>query len=68
MKITEMLITGYDGTRPIFAVSVLPETANAVLLTHDDDGEETVAAASERNSKMFIPMKKLLEGAILIAP
>lgn len=67
MKITEMLITGYDGRRPVFVVNVLPETASAVLLTHED-GEDVVEVAAERNTRMFIPMKKLLEGAIVVAP
>lgn len=68
MKITEMLVTAYDGTRPVFVVNIFPETAKALLVTTDDDGDSTVAAAAERTTQMFIPMKKLLEGVVVVAP
>lgn len=68
MKITELLITGYDGNRPIFVVNVFPETATTLLVTTDDDGEEAVAGIAERTTQMFKPMKKLLEGAMIVAP
>ncbi len=68
MKITELLITGYDGNRPIFVVNVFPETATTLLVTTDEDGEDAVAATAERTTQMFRPMKKLLEGVMIITP
>ncbi len=68
MKLTELLVTGYDGNRPVFVVNVFPETAKAYLVSADDDGDDAVVTAAERTTQMFIPMKKLLEGTIVVSP
>lgn len=42
MQVTEMLVTGYDGNEPIFAVNLVPGQANIVLT---DETGETVKSA-----------------------
>jgi hypothetical protein len=68
MKITEMLVTGYDGDRPVFVVNVFPDTAKALLVTADADGQDAVETAAERTTQMFLPMKRLLEGVVVVSP
>ncbi len=68
MKITELLITGYDGDRPVFVVDILPETAKVVLTKPGDDGQTAVDAATEEATPIFFPIQKLLEGVVVVSP
>jgi hypothetical protein len=68
MKITELLITGFDGDKPVLVVSVFPEVAKAILTTADDDGQPTVEVATERATRIFGPMQRMLEGFMVVSP
>ena len=61
MQITEMLITGYDGEKAVFAVSLFPDNAKAVLTKPDENGETVVDSAWRHDTDAFVVIRSLLD-------
>lgn len=53
MKPTELLITAYDGDRPLFATSLTPEKASTVLAGIDENGDTVVEHSSDKETGAF---------------
>ncbi len=61
MKVTELLVTGYNGDDPVFAVTLGPGEAIAVL-ANADDGGVAVDAVVQQRTDVFASVRELLEG------
>jgi hypothetical protein len=61
MRLTELLVTGYDGDEAVFAVIIAPDQANVVLMRTDDNGETVVGSARQQATDVFAEVQKLLE-------
>ncbi|GIH06656.1 hypothetical protein Rhe02_47230 [Rhizocola hellebori] len=68
MNITELLITGFDGERAVFAVNLSPDMARAIFTESDDDGQVTVDATAQYASGLFGPLAKLFDGMTIVSP
>ncbi len=60
--ITELLITGYDGDDPIFAVTLAPDEATAVLTATDGHGDTAADSITRQTTGVFAAVRGLLEG------
>jgi hypothetical protein len=53
MRITELLVTGYDGDKVVFTTDLTAEGAETILTRTDADGETAVEAVSTQRSEAF---------------
>ena len=53
MRITELLVTGYDGDKIVFTSDLTPEGATTILTGTDDRGEIAVEAVSRESARAF---------------
>lgn len=61
-KVTEILITGYDGEDTVFAIDLTPGRAKTILMTEHVGGVSTVDSVFEVASPAFDPLLQILEG------
>ncbi|GIH07111.1 hypothetical protein Rhe02_51780 [Rhizocola hellebori] len=61
MKVTELLITGFDGDEPVFAVTLVPDGATAVLTATDGEGGAAVDSIAKQETDVFSSVRELLE-------
>ncbi len=61
MKITELLITGYSGNDPVFAVTLAPGESAAVITAADHDGDAAVSAIAYQATDVFASVRDLLD-------
>lgn len=64
VKFTELLVTGYDGNNAVLAVNLMPGCASTVVLGVNDDGQESVEAASNHATPLFSSFVQALEGLL----
>lgn len=57
MNLTELLITGYDGDKAVFAMTLMPDKANVVLTS----GETVVDSTQQRTTGAFTEIHELLD-------
>jgi hypothetical protein len=62
MNVTELLVTGFDGDDPVFAITLAAGDATAVLTATAEDGETAVDAVAQRGTDVFALVRELLEG------
>lgn len=60
MRITELLVTGYDGDKVVFTTDLTPVSAATILTGTDDDGETVVEAVSNESTRAFGSMVRTL--------
>jgi hypothetical protein len=68
MNITELLITGFDGDRAMFAVNLSPDLARAIFTEPDDDGQVTVDVTAQYATGLFGPLAKLFLDMTKVSP
>lgn len=61
MNVTGLLVTGYNGDKPIYAVNLHPGGATTILTGHDDGETTTVDAAKKQTTQAFGQIRDLLE-------
>ena len=61
MNFTELLITGYDGDEAVFAVTLAPHQANAVLTSTAGNGDTVVDSTQQHATDAFAEIQQLLE-------
>jgi hypothetical protein len=61
MPITELLVTGYDGDRAVFAVVLAEDRATVVVTSKDDNGETVVDSAWSQASDALAGMRPFFE-------
>ena len=64
MHLTELLVTGYDGSKTVFAVTLTPDEANVVLTNTTDNGETVVDSAWQQTTDAFAEVQELLERVV----
>ena len=62
MNVTELLVTGFDGDKPVFAVTLAPDGATAVLTAADGKGGTAVDSITKQETDVFASVRELLEG------
>jgi hypothetical protein len=60
VKPTELLITAYDGDRPLFTTNLMPGKARTILTGVDSDGKTAVERCCEEDSEVFEPITQIL--------
>lgn len=68
MRITEMLVFGYDGTSSVFAVNLVADAATVVLTYTNEHGETVVDSAWEQASDAFTAVHGPLNRLVGAAP
>ena len=63
MNITELLVTGYDGDKAVFAATLRHNEAKVVLTTTNDDGT-LVDSAWEQAVESFAELRELMERVV----
>jgi len=53
MRITELLVTDYDGDKVVFTADLTPDSAATILTRTDAEGETVVEAVSRGRSRAF---------------
>lgn len=66
MNVTELLITGYDGSKPIFAVNLAPGSATVVLTSTDQNGDAVVDSTWTTASQAFTDFRGLVEDLAVV--
>ena len=61
MNVTELLITGFDGDKAIFAASLAPNVAANIIASGDGDRETAVEVCAERATPAFASIRQLVE-------
>jgi hypothetical protein len=61
MNVTELLVTGYDGDEPVFAVNLVSGTAAVALTSIDDNGDTVVDSTWKQTSQAFAGVRELIE-------
>lgn len=61
MNVTELLVTGYDGDQPVFAVNLANDTASVVTTGTDAKGETSVESTYDRASQAFTGVRDLIK-------
>lgn len=62
MHVTEMLITGFDGDKPVFAVNLASTTAIADSTGAKENGKAAINEASQHTTNAFEAIYKILNG------
>ena len=61
MHITEMLITGFDGDEPVFAVNLAPTDATMASASVDENGETVLDDVRQQATEAFEAVWDILE-------
>jgi hypothetical protein len=61
MNVTELLVTGFDGDKAIFAASLTPGNAVTIMTSTDEGGRTTVETAGEQTTPAFDSIRRLVE-------
>ncbi len=65
MNVTELLVTGFDGDQPVYAIALAPHGATAVLTGSDGQGEVSVDSIAQHAADVFGLVRELLEALTL---
>lgn len=68
MNVTELLVTGYDGDEPLFAVALGPDAAMTVKTGIDGEGEAIVDSVARQSADVFVEMRDMLQDLVVAAP
>jgi hypothetical protein len=68
MKITELLVTGYDDAATLFAVTLTPNEAKVIKPGTDPEGEAVVGEAWQQATNAFTTVRDLMEGIVATPP
>lgn len=61
MNITELLITGYDGARTLFAATLTAEEGTKVVRPgNNEEGDSVVGEAWEKSADAFVTVRDLM--------
>ncbi|GIH10692.1 hypothetical protein Rhe02_87590 [Rhizocola hellebori] len=61
MNVAELLITGFDGDKAIFAASLAPNMAATVVACVEGGRESTVEVCAEQATPAFTSIRRLVE-------
>ena len=61
MNVTELLITGFDGDKAIFAASLAPNMTATIIASGEGDRETAVEICAERATPAFTSISRLVE-------
>jgi len=62
MNVTELLVMGYDGDRPVFTCHLTATEAATILTGTDTDGDIAVKAVSSHATTAYSSVVKVMEG------
>ena len=66
MNVTELLITGYDRDKSVFAIALAPDGATVVHMAPGEAGEMVADAITTHATDVFAGIRELLEGLTLM--
>jgi hypothetical protein len=61
MNVTEILITGFDGEEPVFAVNLSSDVATVAPTSSDEDGNVVLDEVRQQATDAFEAIWKILE-------
>ncbi len=61
MNVTELLVTGFDGDKAIFAASLTPNMAAHIVASSDRDEDTALQVCAERAAPAFSSICRLIE-------
>lgn len=61
MQVTEMLITGFDGDEPVFAVNLSSTDATMASTSTDENGETVIDDVRQQETEAFEAIWNILE-------
>lgn len=64
MNLTELLVMGYDGDRPVFACHLTAGDAATILAGTDADGDTAVEAVSSQATAAYASVVKAMEDLV----
>ena len=64
MNLTDLLVMGYDGDRPVFTCHLTADQAATILTRIDADGETSVEAVSSRASTAYSSVVETMQALI----
>jgi hypothetical protein len=67
MNVTELLVTGFDGEKAVFAASLTPDRVATIVTSTDTAGKTTVEAAGEQTTPAFDSIRRLVEELAILS-
>lgn len=64
MRITEVLVTGYDGEQAVIAVNLVSGAAKVVITSTDKNRETVVNLARQQAGDAFTAVRDVLDGLV----
>lgn len=64
MNVTELLITGYDGTAMLFATTLTTDEAKVIKPGTNEEGEAVVGERWEKASDAFAAIRDLMNDVV----
>jgi len=66
MNVTELLVMGYDGDRPVFTCYLTIDEAATILTGTDTDGDTSVEAVFSHATTAYSTVVKAMEGLVAV--
>jgi hypothetical protein len=60
MNVTEVLICGYNGEKPVFAANLTPGIVTAIVTDTDEQGRTVVSGIDEQATIALAPLLRLV--------